>query len=142
MRDHFEFDLESDKRLPPVFGGYAPGSESPISAASWLVARLQYLVTLPLEEYFLQHHEETNLHLVAQHQSSNDSPSMTLIALTFAAEGRVSCLVRGGSLAEINGALESFVNLLLEAPAMLAEAVLVLPNGERYGSDGTWVEDQ
>ncbi|MEO1085796.1 MAG: hypothetical protein AAFY88_16275 [Acidobacteriota bacterium] len=130
MRDRFEFDLESDRRLPFELGGYAPGQTPPISAASWLVARLHHLVTLPLGEFFLQHHEETNLHLVA-HQPGDKT--MTLIVLSFAAEGQVSCLVRGSSLQEINTALKLFVDTLLDEPAQVAEGVLVLPNGERYG---------
>lgn len=130
MRDHFEFDLESDRRLPFELGGYAPGREPPISAASWLVARLQHLVPLALEEFFLQHHEETNLHLVAQEKGAK---TMTLIVLTFAAEGHVSCLVRGSSLQEINAILKKFVDTLLKEPAQVAEGELVLPNGERYG---------
>lgn len=139
MRDHFEFDLESDKRLPHELGGYSPGRQAPVLAASWLVARLQHLVTMPLEEFFLQHHEETNLHLVAQRQDADTgAPSMTLLVLSFAAEGRVSCLVRGSSLPEINTALKSFVDLLLDEPARVGQAVLVLPSGERFGSDGTW----
>lgn len=130
MRDHFEFDLESDRRLPFELGGYAPGQKSAISAASWLVARLHHLVSMPLSEYFLQHHEETNLHLVAHEAGAK---TMTLIVLSFASEGKVSCLVRGSSLAEINGALKLFVDTLLDEPAQVAEGVLVLPNGERYG---------
>ncbi|MEM1177923.1 MAG: hypothetical protein AAGM22_06250 [Acidobacteriota bacterium] len=130
MRDRFEFDLESDRRLPFQLGGYAPGQKPPISAASWLVARLHHLVKMPLAEFFLQDHEETNLHLVAQEPGVK---AMTLIVLTFAVEGQVSCLVRGSSLAEINGALKRFVDTLLDEPAQVAEGVLVLPNGERYG---------
>ena len=135
MRDNFEFDLESDKRLPHELGGYSPGREPPIVAASWLVGRLQHLVSMPLGEFFLLDHEETNLHLVAQRQHPETGAlSMTLLVLTFAAEGRVSLLVRGASLPEINSTLKDFVDLLLEQPAQVGEAVLVLPNGERFGS--------
>ena len=132
MRESFHVVLAFDDRMPVRYGGHGgtrPGSPEPkIPVASWVLSRLQHLVSGQLHQAITFDQEELSVRMLATF-----GPTIGAIQLVLERNGEMRVMFRGADVQALKRLEHGFVTLLFRDVDSLAPIATRFESGAEFG---------